>query len=185
MNRRRSTTGLARTAAVAVVVAVCSGTVAAESLVDAAIAFYERGGAYCFRLAPFGVSFSEETAWTVMVLTGTSNHRQTFRIRSVDPGDTGLKGPALKDAGRAASEVWKGDRTREEFFDRFVHGIRRGSLRARVVDAAPPTLARIESERARAELYLRFADRGSRVSFDKVADLSPEDFQHYSEYFPD
>ena len=36
-----------------------------------------------------------------------------------------------------------------------------------------------------AELYLKFADKGSKVSFDKVQDLTPEQFLEFSEYFPD
>lgn len=171
---------------------IAAGMVAADStpavsepLVDAALAFYERGGAYCFRVAPLGVSLSEETEWTVMLLTSASNRRQSYRIRTVDPGDSGLKGPALQEAVRAASEVWRIDRVREEFFERFAHGIRRGSLRARVVNAAPATLARVESERQRAEMYLRFADRGSRVSFDRGRDLSADEFQQFADYFPD
>ncbi|MGE0450959.1 MAG: hypothetical protein AB7Q29_15410 [Vicinamibacterales bacterium] len=174
------------TAVLAIVVLGASvGSGSAQPLVDAAMAFYERGGAYCFRVAPFGVSLAEEGEWTVMLLTSTSNTRQTFRIRSVDPGDSGLKGSALRDAGRVANEVWKADRTREAFLERFAQGMRRGSLRARVVNAAPPNLAQVESDRARADLYLRFADRGSKVSFERVPDLSPGDLQQYEDYFPD
>jgi hypothetical protein len=157
----------------------------AQNAVDAALAFYSKGGAYCFRIAPFGTALSEETEWTIMVLTSASNHHNTFRIRSVDPGDTGLSGARLLTAGRLANDVWKFDGSRHEFFERFADGIRNKTLRARVVKAGPPNLAEIASERERAELYLKFADKGSRVSFDKVPDLTPEEFQHYVEYFPD
>jgi hypothetical protein len=128
---------------------------------------------------------AEETEWTVMVLTSASNHRNTFKIRSVDPGDTGLRGAGLLTAGRLANDVWKFDGARADFFDRFAEGIRAGKLRARVVKAGPPNLGQIASERARAEIYLKFADKGSKVSFDKVPDLTAEQFQQYSEYFPD
>jgi hypothetical protein len=157
----------------------------AQNAVDSALAFYSKGGAYCFRVAPFGTALSEETEWTVMLLTSASNRRNTFRIRSVDPGDTGLSGPNLLTAGRLANDVWKFDGTRADFFQRFADGIKAGKLRARVVAAGPPNLPQVTSERERAELYLKFADKGTRVSFDKVPDLSPEQFQQYAEYFPD
>ncbi|MGE3960006.1 MAG: hypothetical protein AB7H96_25075 [Vicinamibacterales bacterium] len=159
--------------------------VAAQNAVDAALAFYAKGGAYCFRVAPFGTALSEETEWTVMVLTSAANHKNTYRIRSVDPGDTGLKGSGLLTAGRLANDVWKFDGTRAQFFERFAQGIRDRKLRARVVKAGPPNLASIDSERERAELYLSFADKGTRVSFDKVPDLTPEQFLVYAEHFPD
>lgn len=158
---------------------------AAQNAVDVALSFYANGGAYCFRVAPFGTALSEETAWTVMVLTSASNHSNTFRIRSVDPGATGLSGDRLRAAGRFANDVWKFDGTRADFFERFAEGIRSRKLRARVVKAGPPNLAQITSERQRAELYLEFADKGTKVSFDKVPDLTAEEFQQYSEYFPD
>lgn len=167
---------------------VLSGPIStAQSAVDTALSFYSHGGAYCFRIAPFGTALSEETAWTVMVLTSASNHRNAFRIRSVDPGATGLRGSGLIAAGRFANDVWKFDGTRAEFFERFADGIRSGELRARVVKTGPPRrdLAQIASERERAELYLTFADKGSRVSFDTVPDLTPEAFMQYAEYFPD
>ncbi|MEQ1911382.1 MAG: hypothetical protein ABMA15_21370 [Vicinamibacterales bacterium] len=156
-----------------------------QNAVDIALSFYAKGGAYCFRLAPQGTSLSEETEWTVMLLTAASNHRNTFRIRSVEPGDTGLSGAGLTAAGRLANDVWKFDGTRTDFFQRFAEGIRDGKLRARIVKAGPPNLAQITSERERAELYLKFADKGTRVSFDKVVDLTSEQFQQYSEYIPD
>jgi len=128
---------------------------------------------------------SEETQWTVMMLTSASNHHNTFRIRTVDPGETGLSGSSLQSAGRLANDVWKFDGTRGDFFERFAEGIRAGKLRARVVSAGPPNLEQVASERERAELYLKFADKGTRVSFDKVPDLSPEQFQKFADYFPD
>ena len=61
---------------------------AAQSEVDIALQFFRDGGAYCFRLAPEGTNLSEETAWSVMMLTGARNRRNDFRIRSMDPGST-------------------------------------------------------------------------------------------------
>lgn len=157
----------------------------AQNAVDVALSFYAKGGAYCFRVAPLGTALSEETEWTVMLLTSTSNRRQSFRIRSVDPGETGLSKSGLMTAGRLANDVWKFDGTRADFFERFAQGIRDRKLRARVVKAGPPDLAAIVSERERAEVYLTFADKGTKVSFDKVPDLTAEQFLAYSEHFPD
>lgn len=157
----------------------------AQNAVDVALSFYAKGGAYCFRVAPLGTALSEETEWTVMLLTSTSNRRQSFRIRSVDPGETGLSKSGLMTAGRLANDVWKFDGTRADFFERFAQGIRDRKLRARVVKAGPPDLASIVSERERAEMYLTFADKGTKVSFDKVPDLTAEQFLAYSEHFPD
>ncbi|MFN7983259.1 MAG: hypothetical protein U0Q11_15515 [Vicinamibacterales bacterium] len=172
--------------AVAVLVFVATASIAsAQNAVDMALSFYAKGGAYCFRVAPQGTSLSEEQEWTVMLLTSSSNHHNTFRIRSVDPGDTGLSGDGLMTAGRWANDVWKFDGTREDFFQRFSEGIKAGKLRARVVKAGPPNLAQVTSERERAELYLKFADKGTKVSFDKVQDLTPEAFQEYADYYPD
>jgi len=162
-----------------------SAPASAQSAVDTALSFYSKGGAYCFRVAPFGVALSEEREWTVMVLTSAANHHNTFRIRTVDAGDTGLSGSGLQTAGRLANDVWKFDGSRSDFFQRFSDGIRTGKLRARVVKAGPPNLAQIPSERERAELYLKFADKGTKVSFESVDDLSAEEFGKYSEYFPD
>jgi hypothetical protein len=162
-----------------------AGVARAQNAVDAALSFYAKGGAYCFRVAPLGTALSEETEWTVMVLTSASNHHNAFRIRSVEPGDTGLKGSGLLTAGRFANDVWKFDGTRADFFDRFAQGIRDHKLRARVVKTGPPNLSAVDSERQRAELYLEFADKGTRVSFDKVPDLTAEQFLEYGEYFPD
>ena len=166
-------------------VLVATTTASAQNAVDSALSFYSKGGAYCFRVAPFGIPLSEETEWTVMLLTSAANHHNTFRIRSVDAGDTGLNGSGLQTAGRLANDVWKFDGSRSDFFQRFSEGIRKGKLRARVVKAGPPNLAQISSERERAELYLKFADKGTKVSFESVADLSPEEFGRYLEYFPD
>src|SRR6476469_4136366 len=164
-------------------VLVSTAPASAQTAVDSALSFYSKGGAYCFRVAPFGTALSEETEWTVMMLTSASNHHNTFRIRSVDAGDTGLKGSGLQTAGRLANDVWKFDGTRADFFDRFAEGIRSGKLRARVVKAGPPNLAQIPSERERAELYLKFADKGTKVSFEGVPDLTADEFGKYLEYF--
>jgi len=154
-------------------------------VVDSVLAFYSRGGTYCFRVAPSGTALSEETEWTVMMMTAASNHHNRFRIRSVDPGDTGLSGSGLLTAGRLANDVWKFDGTRADFFARFAEGIRDKRLRARIVKFAPPALAQAGSDRERADLYLKFADKGSKVSFDKVPDLTPERFLAFSEHIPD
>jgi hypothetical protein len=156
----------------------------AQNAVDAALSFYSHGGAYCFRVAPEGASLSEQSEWTVMVLTSTANHRNSYKIRSVDPGETGLSGSGLMTAGRLANDVFKFEGTRGDFFERFADGIRDGKLRARVVKAGPLNLAEL-SERERAEQYLKFADRGTRVSFDKTHDLTAEEFLAFSEYLPD
>ena len=153
--------------------------------IDSALAFYSKGGTYCFRVAPLGTALSEETEWTVMMLTAASNHRNSFRIRSVDPGETGLSKSGLLAAGRFANDVWKFDGTRADFFERFAEGIRDKRLRARVVKLGPAIVGEASSERERAERYLTFADKGSKVSFDKVPDLTPEQFLEYSEHFPD
>jgi hypothetical protein len=157
----------------------------AQTSVDMALSFYSNGGAYCFRIAPSGTSLAEEREWTVMVLTSASNHHNTYRIRSVDPGGTGLSGSGLLSAGRFANDVWKFDGTRGDFFERFAEGIRTHKLRARVVKTEPPGLAQLATDRERAEFYLRFADKGTKVSFDKVPDLTPGEFQQFSDYVPD
>lgn len=176
-----------RSAAVAIVCLLWAAptVVSAQTAVDSAIAFYQSGGAYCFRVAPFGTGLSEEPEWTVMMLTSKANRRNTFPIRSVDAGDTGVNKSGLQTLGLLANEVWKFDGSRLDFFERFAEGIREGKLRARVVKLVPPRLARATTERERAEVYLDFADRGSKVSFDKVPDLTPEEFETYSEHFID
>lgn len=157
----------------------------AQSEVDQAIAFYSAGGSYCFRIAPAGAVMSQEAEWTVMVLTSASNPNSMFKIRDVDPGRTGLRGAALTAAGMTVNSVWRFDGQREEFFNRFAAGIEAGVLRARVVKAGPANLSQLKSDRERADAYLKFADRGSRVSFDKVPDLTAKQFQAYVDYFPD
>jgi hypothetical protein len=174
-----------RAAVVASAVLAAPSIAAAQSAVDSAVDFYLKGGAYCFRIAPFGVGLSEETEWTVMMLTSKENRQNTFRIRSVDAGETGVTKSGLQTLGRLANEVWKFDGSRSEFFERFSHGIRDGRLRARVVKLVPPRLARASTERERADVYLDFADRGSKVSFDKAPDLTPDEFQTYAEHFID
>jgi hypothetical protein len=169
----------------ALLVVLVAPLVTAQNAVDAALSFYTKGGAYCFRIAPFGTALAEESEWTVMVLTAARNHRNTYRIRSVDPGETGLSGSGLLTAGRLANDVWKFDGSRADFFQRFAEGIKAGKLRARVVKTGPSNLPDITSERERAELYLKFADKGTKVSFDKVGDLTPDEFQQFSEFFPD
>lgn len=176
---------MVRALATSLIVLTTASLAFAQNAVDSALAFYSKGGAYCFRIAPLGTSLSEEHEWTVMLLTAAGNHHNTFRIRSVDPGDTGLSGSGLMTAGRLANDVWKFDGTRADFFERFAEGIRDKKLRARIVTTAPPGLADLASDRERAEVYLRFADKGTKVSFDKVPDLTAEQFLQYAEYFPD
>jgi len=157
----------------------------AQSDVEDAIRFYSAAGSYCFRVAPSGVVMSQETEWTVMVLTSASNRKNSFEIRDVDPGTTGLRGAALAAAGIAVNNVWRLDSDRAEFFEKFAAGIDAGALRARVVKIGPANLSLLKSDRERADVYLKFADRGSRVSFDKVPDLTSEQFRQYADYFPD
>ncbi len=176
---------LARALGMWLLLGLASTMSAQPAVIDSALAFYSKGGTYCFRVAPSGTALSEETEWTVMMMTAASNHHNSFRIRSVDPGDTGLSGSGLLTAGRFANDVWKFDGTRTDFFERFAEGIRDKRLRARVVKIGPPALAQASTERERAELYLQFADKGSKVSFDKVPDLTPEQFLQFSEHIPD
>ncbi len=87
----------------ALVLVLASASAArAQNAVDMALGFYAKGGVYCFRIVPQGTALSEETEWTVMMLTAASNHHNTFRIRSVDPGDTG-GGSASSRIGMTAS----------------------------------------------------------------------------------
>ncbi len=157
----------------------------AQSEVDQAISFYSAGGSYCFRVAPSGVVMSQELEWTVMVLTSTSNQKSAFKIRDVDPGRTGLSGTGVIAAGVAVNSVWRFDGQRAEFFEKFAAGIDAGILRARVVKIVPANLSQLKSDRERANVYLKFADHGSRVAFDKVPDLTAEQFRTYADYFPD
>jgi hypothetical protein len=178
--------GRPRTIAAAVAIAGVGLSMPARAQGEAvaAIAFLRSGGAYCFRVAPEGVAMSEETAWTVMLLTSGSNRNNDFRIRTVDPGPTGLRGRELQGMGETVNGVWRQDSLREEFFERFSAGIGDRTLRARVVKIEPPDLARLKPAE-RADLYLRFTDRGTRVSFGKVPDLTAEEFRKFAEYYPD
>jgi hypothetical protein len=171
--------------AVAVLACVASPRAAGDGLVDAALRFYDAGGAYCFRLAPGGVAMAEETAWTIMVLTSATNGKKAFKIRELDAGRSGFSGRTLKAFGDVVTRVWRGDRDRAEFFERFAAGITAGRLRARVVRIQPENLASLTTDRDRAELYLTFSERGSRVSFDGAPDLTAADLGAYAEYFPD
>lgn len=167
----------------AALVSTCSLALG-QTEVDAAIKFFAEGGAYCFRLAPEGVALSDEAEWTIMVLTSASNKEQTFRIRSVEPGATRLTGFALSAVSTAVTNVWRQDRARADFFDKFAAGIAAHSLRARIVKVGPANLVRMKTSE-RAEAYLKFADRGSKVTFDKAPDLSSDELLKYVDYFPD
>lgn len=156
----------------------------AQSEADVAIRFFEAGGAYCVRVSPEGVSLSDETEWTVLLLTAMSNRGNIFRIRTVDPGATGLAGRRLSDVGAAITSVWRRESLREDFFKRFAAGIEGHALRARVVRITPPRLAEMDPGQ-RAEAYLKFADRGSKVDFTKTADLKAEEFLAFEAYLPD
>jgi len=158
---------------------------AGQAEADSALNFFRKGGAYCFRIAPAGVALSEETEWTIMLLTSVSNRKTAFKIREIDAGATGLRGQRLKDVGQDVTGVWRSDRIREDFFARFAKGIAEHELRARIVKISPGNLAQLASGRARAELYLKFAERGSVVAFDKAEDLEAAELAQYSEYLPD
>jgi hypothetical protein len=166
------------------VVVLAPRPVLSQNDVDLAIGFFASGGAYCLRVAPEGVALFDETEWTVMVLTSGQNRSDTFKIRSVDAGPNGMRGGALSASRTAVTGVWRLDGSREAFFDRFASGIEAGILRARVVKVAPPGLAGM-TPTARAEAYLKFADRGSRVSFKNTPDLTAHEFRRYATYFPD
>lgn len=159
--------------------------VAAQTQADTALNFFRGGGAYCFRIAPAGVALSDETEWTIMLLTSASNRKTAFKIRELDAGATGLRGQRLKDVGLDVTSVWRSDRVREDFFARFAKGIDEHELRARVVRISPGNLAQITSGRARAELYLKFSERGTTVAFDTARDLEAAELAQYSEYLPD
>lgn len=120
--------------------ALTSPPAGAQSQADIAMKFFLQGGAYCFRLAPEGVNLSEQAEWTIMFLTGRPTTKNTFRIRSVDPGPTRLRGRVLTDVGLAVTAVWRQDGIRAEFFDRFAEGIAGKTLRARVLTMTPPAL---------------------------------------------
>jgi hypothetical protein len=158
---------------------------AQQTQVDRALTFFRQGGAYCFRVAPEGVAMAEEQEWTIMLLTSKSSRKDAFKIRQLDSGTSRLRGAALRSMGEAVTGVWRNDASREEFFARFGMGIEAGVLRARVVRIRPNNLAQLTSDRARAELYLQWSDRGSSVAFKGVPDLTAEEFAQYSSYFPD
>jgi len=82
-----------------------SAPASAQSAVDTALSFYSKGGAYCFRVAPFGVALSEEREWTVMVLTSAANHHNTFRIRTVDAGGETTDSTATRRSQAASASV--------------------------------------------------------------------------------
>jgi hypothetical protein len=164
---------------------LAAAPVAAQTQADVALSFFRAGGAYCFRIAPLDVALSEETEWTIMLLTSASNHKTTFKIRELDAGATGLRGQRLRDMGQDVTGVWHSDRIREDFFARFAKGIAEHELRAGVVRISPGDLAQLTSGRARAELYLKFSERGSTVAFDKTQDLEAAELAQYSEYLPD
>ena len=146
--------------------------------------FFIAGGAYCFRVAPEAVALGDEAEWTMLVLAGRDNRQHVFRIRTVDPGQSGARGDDLRSIGLAVTSVWRMDGTRSEFFERFAEGIRGGTVRARVVRMAPKGLAAM-TPRQRAEAYLKFSDKGEKVDFGKVADLTPDEFLAYQSYVPD
>jgi hypothetical protein len=165
-------------------VALTTSPVLAQGDVDLAIRFFASGGAYCFRVAPEGVALLEEAEWTVMVLTGSQNDSDTFKIRSVDAGRSRMTAGELSASRMAVTNVWRLEGRRENFFARFASGIEAGTLRARVVKVGPTGLAGM-TPAARAEAYLKFTDRGSRVSFKHAPDLTASAFRQYATHFPD
>jgi hypothetical protein len=164
---------------------LAAASAAAQTQADVALSFFRGGGAYCFRIAPLGVAMAEENEWTIMLLTSAANHKTAFKIRELDAGATGLRGQRLKDVGQDVTFVWRSDRIREDFFARFAKGIAQHELRARIVRISPGNLAQLTSGRARADLYLKFSERGSTVAFDKTQDLEAAELAQYSEYLPD
>lgn len=156
----------------------------AQDEAELAIRFFLQGGAYCTRVVPEGTNLSEETEWTILMLTSTGNRKNAFRMRSVDPGPLRVQGKALEAIGLTVTGVWRRERVRDEFFDRFARYVEGGQLRARVVKLSPPKLSSM-SERERAEAYLDFADSGSRIDFAKARDLTVEQFLAFRTYMPD
>jgi hypothetical protein len=156
----------------------------AQGEVETAMRFFGEGGAYCFRAAPEGTSLSEETEWTILMLTGSANANNTCRMRAMEKGATKLDGDTLKSIGLVVTGLWRRDGLRDEFFDKFAAAISTGQLRARVVKMSPAGLAAMKPM-ARADAYLKFADRGTRVDFSKVEDLTPEAFLAFRSYLPD
>lgn len=171
-------------ATVVVMTLVLAAGLHAQNGADVGIRFFGDGGSYCFRLAPEGVSLSEEASWTVMMLTGTANTSNNCRIRSFDDGPMTIDRQSLNRIGLSVIEVWRRESLHEDFFERFAEGIKSRVLRARIVTLTPPRLATM-SESDRAEEYLKFSDRGSRVDFERVPDLSPEQFLAFQNYLPD
>lgn len=161
-----------------------SSPLAAQSDVDPAIRFFLAGGGYCFRVAPEGVSMSEETEWTMLLLTSSENRRNEFKIRTIDPGPTRLGGEALTAVGESVTSLWRRESLRREFFERFAAAIKGGLLRAKVVKVVPPRLAQLKPT-DRAELYLDYADRGTRVDFSRGRDLTAEQFLEFESHNPD
>ncbi len=176
--------GKAPSSGIFLAVVLTASPVLTQGDVELAIRFFTSGGAYCFRVAPEGMALSEETEWTVMVLTSGQSKSETFRIRSVDAGRSGMTDRELSASRTAVANVWRLEGRREDFFDRFASGIEAGTLRASVVKVAPSGVAGM-TRSARAEAYLKFADRGSRVSFKNVPDLTASEFRQYATYFPD
>ena len=86
--------------------------------------------------------------------------------------------------GIAVTGIWRRESLRDDFFDRFSAGSSGKTMRARIVKLVPPGSAAM-SPRERAELYLRFGDRGSRVNFESGADLSADEFRGLQSYLPD
>jgi hypothetical protein len=151
---------------------------------DLAMRFFSAGGAYCFRLAPEGVALGDESEWTIMVLVGAKSRQTSFRIRTVDPGMSGVRGAELAAVESSVTSVWRMDGTRSEFFERYAAAIAGGAVRARVSKLTPPGLAGM-TPRQRADLYLRFSDKGEKVDFGKEADLTAEEFTAYQTHVPD
>ena len=183
MTSRRTSTFARWFLAVAALLWLHAPSAAAQEA-ELAMRFFSDGGAYCFRIVPEGTNLSEEAEWRIMVLTGTPNRRNEFRIRTVDPGRLRLGDEALKELGITITGVWRRERVRDEFFEDFANGIRRGVTRARVVTISPARLARM-TRTERAEFYLDWADKGSRIDFGDVPDLTPEEFLAYRTYVPD
>jgi len=122
---------------------------------------------------------------TGMVLTGKTNPNTRFTLRELRPGRARTSPSALKTLGDVVTGLWRLDRDRDEFFKRFAEGIDRGVLRAKVVLTGPANLASLKSDRERADVYLKAAEKGMTISFDKVPDLGATEFMRYAEYFPD
>lgn len=174
-----------RSAALAVLLVTSLVPLAAQADdVDAAMTFFSDGGVYCFRAAPEGTSLSQETQWTIVMLTGAANPKNVCKLREMDGGTSKLRGDSLKQMGLVVTGLWRRDRTRDDFFDRFAAAIGSHQVRARTIVVTPPGLADMKPA-ARADAYLKFADRGSKVDFEKAADLDPGAFLTFRHYLPD